>query len=84
MYFSEGLAPSQPYFHLPLWYWHWMPPVVRASRSPVGAATALATVAATRKRLVNCMFADGGMGLEEGVAWFAWSWELNELSVMKR
>ena len=59
VYFSLSAAPSQPAFHLPPWYWHLTGAAVRASNSPVGAAAAEATVAASRKILENCMFAVG-------------------------
>ena len=54
---------------------------VRVSNSPVGAAAALATVAATRKILENCMFA----GIEfRRESWLVVLVLLSELSVMRR
>ena len=70
VYFSFSAAPSQPYFHLPPWYWHLMGAAVRVSNSAAGAAAALATVAATRKILENCMFDDRGFG--RGSCLFGW------------
>jgi hypothetical protein len=42
---------------------------VRVSNSAAGAAAAEATVAATRKILENCMFADGGFGRGSLIGW---------------
>lgn len=81
MYFSLSAAPSQPYFHLPPWCWHLMGAAVRVSNSAAGAAAAVATVAATRKILENCMFAEG---LFENGSWLVGLILLSELKVIMR